>query len=322
MLHIVNGDAFGSKLKQSRIPGEVLVWREIYTVGPVFAEPSEQGNRAIRAAYLEQAIGVPQAEFVRHSEEQERTLASFRDYGEVVLWFEYDLFDQTMLAYLLRWFSEQELGETKLKELSIGAFPGIERFRGLGQLSVPQLETLSGAWQAVSDEELELGAQLWSAYTADHPEQLAALLRGDTSALPFAREAFRAHLSKYPSAANGLGAVEQSTLDALTEQPSNPIDLFRMISEQHHVLGMGDLEYWGILRELAAGEEPLVRIDGTAALPDFQGMPDDFASNQIGVTELGRRIREGRADRIARCGIDRWYGGVHLRGREVAWRRD
>ncbi|TYP79244.1 DUF1835 domain-containing protein [Paenibacillus methanolicus] len=321
MLHIVNGDAFGNKLKQSRVPGEVLVWREIYTVGPVFAEPAEQGNRAYRAAYLEQAIGVPRAEFVRHSEEQERKLASFRDYDEVVLWFEYDLFDQTMLAFLLSWFSEQHPGKTKLSLLSIGAFPGIEGFRGLGQLSVPQLETLSGTWQAVSAGELELGAQLWSAYTADNPEPLATLLRGDTSALPFANEAFHAHLAKFPSAGNGLGAVEQSTLDALAEHSRHPIDLFRTMSEQYHVLGMGDLEYWGILKGLAAGEEPLVRVDGTAAFPTFQGMPDDFASSRIGLTELGCHVREGRSDRIARCGIDQWYGGVHLCGSEVARRR-
>lgn len=312
MLHIVNGDSFGNKLKQSRVPGEVLVWREIYTVGPVFTEPDEQRNRAVRAAYLEQALGIPQEEFIRHSEEQERKLATFRDYNEVVLWFEYDLFDQTMLAYLLRWFSGQQLGKTKLSLLLIGEFPGIERFRGLGQLSVRQLETLSGTWHAVTDQELRLGADLWKAFTADTTEMLAALLEGDTSALPYASEAFHAHLSKLPSSRNGLGAIEQSTLDELAEQPRSPVELFRIISEQYHVLGMGDLEYWGILKELAGGEKPLVRFEGSASFPNFQGMPDAFATSIIRLTELGRQIREGRENRVIRCGIDRWYGGVHL----------
>jgi hypothetical protein len=31
---------------------------------------------------------------------------------------------------------------------------------------------------------------------------------------------------------------------------------------------------------------------------------------------------EGRADRIKTLGIDRWLGGVHLRGHSVPWRWD
>ncbi|MFB9328043.1 sigma-70 family RNA polymerase sigma factor [Paenibacillus aurantiacus] len=322
MLHIVNGDVFGSKLKQSQIPGEVLVWREIYTVGPVFTEPAEPENRAARAAYIEQALGVPQAEFIRHGEEQERALAAYQDYDEVVLWFEYDLFDQTMLAYLLHWFSERPLGKTKLSLLSIGAFPGIASFRGLGQLNLRQVETLSGLWQAVSGRELRLGADLWQAFTADTADPLVELLKGDTSALPFAREAFLAHLSKFPSVRNGLGSIEQATLDVLTEGTRTPIELFRLICEQHHVLGMGDLEYWSILKTLAGGDEPIVRVDGSETFPSFQGVPDNFASSRIGLTELGSLVQEGKADRVARCGIDQWYGGVHLHGRGEVLRRD
>ena len=63
------------------------------------------------------------------------------------MWFEHDLFDQTMLWYLLRWFSGQTLGRTKLSLLCIGEFPGVDRFRGLGQLTVAQLKTLSGTWR-------------------------------------------------------------------------------------------------------------------------------------------------------------------------------
>ena len=40
------------------------------------------------------------------------------------------------------------------------------------------------------------------------------------------------------------------------------------------------------------------------------------------ITPDGRALLEGRADRIALCGIDRWYGGVHLQGHDVPWRWD
>jgi len=42
----------------------------------------------------------------------------------------------------------------------------------------------------------------------------------------------------------------------------------------------------------------------------------------VSLTAAGRDVLAGRADRVALCGIDRWFGGVHLQGRAVAWRWD
>ena len=40
------------------------------------------------------------------------------------------------------------------------------------------------------------------------------------------------------------------------------------------------------------------------------------------LTQDGRDVLEGRADRVVLCGIDRWFGGVHLQGHSVPWRWD
>ncbi|WP_254450203.1 DUF1835 domain-containing protein [Cohnella herbarum] len=199
MLHIVNGDSVAEKLRQGIVQGDVLVWREAYPHGPVFLDPAAGGNRDIRARYLEQTMGIPYQEYLRNSEEQEKTLAGFHQYEEIILWFEHDLFDQTMLCFLLDWFSKQDLSKTKLSLLCIGEYPGIEPFRGLGQLSLEQMETLSGTWKSIGAQELELGQAFWQAYTSGAPELLQQLLSRDTSALPFAQEAFRLHLSRFPS---------------------------------------------------------------------------------------------------------------------------
>ena len=42
----------------------------------------------------------------------------------------------------------------------------------------------------------------------------------------------------------------------------------------------------------------------------------------ITITDSGRAVLAGRQDRIATCGIDRWLGGVHLRGHAIPWRWD
>jgi hypothetical protein len=51
--------------------------------------------------------------------------------------------------------------------------------------------------------------------------------------------------------------------------------------------------------------------------------PEGQALNgTIELTDLGRDLLAGRDDRIARCGIDRWLGGVHLTGPGPHWRWD
>lgn len=132
MLHIVNGDVVGEKLR-GKIEGEVLVWREVYSVGPVFRNMDGTDERKIRAAVLERTMGIPYEEYIQSCEYQEHMLRDFNKHDDVVLWFEHDLFDQTMLAYLLHWFAKQPRGRTKLHLLCIGEYPGIEPFRGFGQ---------------------------------------------------------------------------------------------------------------------------------------------------------------------------------------------
>lgn len=323
MLHIVNGDFVAEKLKQGIVQGDILVWRELYPEGPVFVDPSANAGREARAQYLEKAMGIPSAEYIRISETQEMRLANADQYEEIVLWFEHDLFDQTMLCYLLHWFISRPLEKTKLSLLCIGAFPGIECFRGLGQLSVDQMKTLSGTWQAVTQGELALGTAVWEAYCSPDPGKLAQLLQdGDTAAMPFVHDAFQLHLSRYPSVYNGLGIVEQTTLELVQGGLNRPVDLFQHVGNKLHWLGMGDLQYWHCLAKISQGPHRLLNIEGLNGFPDYSNPALSFRHSMVTLTESGERVMEGKEDWIELNGIDEWYGGVHLQGRSVPWRWD
>lgn len=322
MLHIVNGDSVAKRLREGVVDGDILVWREVYPHGPVFVDPAIPDNRTVRAQYLEQTMGVPHGEFIQSSEAQEKVLADFRKYDEVVLWFEHDLFDQTMLCYLLHWFSEQSLGTTKLSLLCIGEYPGIELFRGLGQLSSEQLGTLSGTWKSIGAQELDLGKALWQAYASQDPKLLQHLLSEDTSALPFAHDAFEAHLSRFPSTHNGLGIVEQTTLEMVHAGINTPYDLFRCVGNKLHVLGMGDLEYGYLLKKMSQDPCPLLQIGGLTAFTAYNESSVLANNAEVVLTELGKAVMNGQEDWGIRKEIDEWYGGVHLLGESPRWRWD
>ncbi|WP_136608085.1 sigma-70 family RNA polymerase sigma factor [Paenibacillus dokdonensis] len=322
VLHIVNGDSVAQKLRKGIVQGDVLVWREVYPHGPVSLDSSALDNRLERAQYLEQTLGVPQKEYIQNRDMQEKALADSARYDEIILWFEHDLFDQTMLCFLLHWFSEHPLPSTKLSLLCIGEYPGIELFRGLGQLSEAQMETLSGTWKSIGAKELDLGRLFWEAYASQDPGRLQQLLREDTSALPFAHDAFQMHLSRFPSTNNGLGIVEQTTLEMIHAGINSPQALFQQTGNKLHRLGMGDLEYWHILMKMSQEPYPLLQISGIKPLPTYKDSSISLQDRVVALTELGRNVMDGREDWAEKKGIDAWYGGVHLQGHFPSWRWD
>ncbi|OMF37333.1 RNA polymerase subunit sigma-24 [Paenibacillus sp. FSL H8-0548] len=320
MLHIVNGDSVADTLRETGIQGDILVWREIYTEGPVFLQPELPENRKARGDFLEQALGIPLKEWCSSSEAQEKQLADFHLHEDIVLWFEHDLFDQTMLSYLLHWFSQHLEDKTRLHLLSINEYPGIPLFHGLGQLSAAQLSTLVGTWQEISTEQLLLGHKAWEAYTSSTPEAIVSLLEEDTSALPFLHDALRIHLARFPSVHNGLGIIEQTTLELLTKGIDTPLQLFQQTSDKHHMLGMGDIQYWLCLRRLSLGSHPLLSIEGDGKFPGLHDSPEHFLQSKVKLTELGTTVVKGHKNWISLNGIYQWYGGVLLKGDQPSWR--
>lgn len=320
MLHIVNGDIVGEKLRKGNISGDILVWREVYPVGPVFVNSSEPHHRLTRADYLERTMGIPADDYVTNCKSQEQILQNFHQYDEVVLWFEHDWFDQLMLSYLLHWFSNRTLGHTKLNLLCIGDYPGIDLFRGLGQLSTKQLETLTGTWQRIRQKELETGRKIWEAYASPNIEEHVGILHEDTSALPFAHAALELHLSRLPSTMNGLGIVEQTILGLIQHGVDTPRELFNEIGNRLSVLGMGDLEFWYRLKSMSEQPNALLEIQEPHTFPDYltQTTPS-FENGVVALTEIGMDVAAGVKDWVKVKGMKEWYGGLQLNG-DLTWR--
>ncbi|OWA35929.1 RNA polymerase subunit sigma [Saccharibacillus sp. O16] len=316
MLHIVNGDHTAKLMQEAGIEGEVLVWRELYPFGPVFPDMEEASARFARAEVLERELGIPRSVYLEGCTEQERRLRELERYEEVVLWFEHDLFDQTMLAQLLRKMSRMKRGQTRISLLCIGEFPGIERFHGLGQLHPEQLKTLSGTWQPVGDEQFALAELFWAAYTSPDLAEHVRFLEADSSALPLARAAFEAHLSRLPSAEDGLGSIQRAALEAAASGAAEPAELFRLASDKLIALGLGDLEFFRHLERMAESPSPLLTVSGEGVFPKFGKFAPNFGNRRFAPSELGRRILAGEAAAPADAAASpEWVGGLHPEGR-------
>ncbi|MNW56728.1 hypothetical protein D3C74_344610 [compost metagenome] len=147
------------------------------------------------------------------------------------------------------------------------------------------------------------------------------ILHEDTSALPFAHAALELHLSRLPSAMNGLGIVEQTTLELVEQGVNTPWKLFAEIGNRLSVLGMGDLEFWYRLKSMSERRpSALLEIQGSHSFPDYQKKTvPSFDNCVVALTELGREVAAGEKDWVKVNGIDEWYGGLRLQD-DVAWR--
>ena len=320
MLHIHNGDSAAGTAKKSDISGEHLAWREALVCGPAPGDLAPNEFREVRARHLADAYGANLEKAVQELRAQEEKLARFSDHEEVVLWFEHDLFCQVQLIYLLDWFAQIELGQTRLSLICINEFPGVAGFRGFGELNEDQLAALFPQRQEVTQTQLDLGSKAWRAYSSAQANGLIALLNSDTSALPFLQNALSKHLQRFPATDNGLGRVERTGLDLVAKGFSNFKALFPAFARREPEYGFGDAQFYLELKRLADAAIPA--LNSTVA--DKQAAPDPaqmlLASFEI--TEYGKALLVGEEDFVRSNGIDHWLGGVHLVGSEASWRWD
>jgi hypothetical protein len=317
MLHLRSGDDILKKLEEAGLPGEFVKWADPLCQGPAPAGLSATEWRAVRAKFAVENFGVNPEAARLFLLEQDRNLEKFREHADVVLWFEHDLFCQIILIYLLNWFSERPLGKTKLFLICIGAYSGIDDFRGLGDLTSGQLAMLFDARHKVSDKEMVLARRAWKAFSHSDPRMVERLLRQDTSALPFLSSALLRHLQEFPSTWNGLNRTEQFTLEVIAQGVVLPEQIFRHVQKREIAPWCTDTMFWSCLRRLATVQVPALTIESLAPTAEF--LP---GQSRIRLSEKGRELLAGESDWIKLNGIERWIGGVELSGREAAWRWD
>lgn len=124
-----------------------------------------------------------------------------------------------------------------------------------------------------------------------------------------------------PSVSNGLGVIEQTTLETVRAGVDRPYPLFREVGEKLHILGMGDLEYWAHLRRMTEGPHALLHMIGATTFPNFKQHDETFREGVLSLTELGIQVLNGEVDWALLKQDEFWIGGLHnASGKQPSWR--
>ena len=239
--------------------------------------------------------------------------------GRYVLWFEADLYDQLQLAEILARLAELDVPAERITLICIGEYPGIAHFGGLGELDADQLRTLpAAAATQLSIEALGLATQAWAALRSRIPDRLGVIAASLSTELRFLPEAFDRLSREYPSTRDGLSLTERRVLAAVAEGASTAEEAFLASSRRESRPFLGDSWCFRRIAALANARSPLLWL-GDA---ETSRRPRVEPSTRLGITTTGRSVLDGQVDHVALNGVDRWIGGVHLAGHQVAWRWD
>ena len=315
-LHITNGDGAAGIIKASKVPGDVLPWRDPMHHGPFPAGKSLEQLRAIRAAHLS-GFGIDPLEIERDFELRDAHLQAATEYGRVILWFEHDLLDQLQILQILDWFGDVELGSTELQLICINKFPGLPQFRGIGQLTPDQMASLLDQAVPVTQEMTTLAQTGWRAFRSDDPREVLSFASGNLRHLPFMQTALMRHLEEFPSVLNGLTRTEHQILSLAEEGALTPAKFFLGNMELETALYIGDWATFVILDRLALAGL-LCGTDGPYVAADLEKR-DLFNRQELALTDKGKKALAGIDPLIDR---DDWLGGVHILSGHPHWRWD
>ena len=305
LLHVTNGDSTAGTLRLTGLGGDVVPWRDALHDGPV-PRGDEACVRAARARFLATLAWGAEPDLLAELEARDAALVSaLTDGREVVLWFEHDLYDQLQLIQALALVEAAGVSTETARLISIDRFPGHPGFAGLGELNPRELASLWDVRQPVTSARLQGAVAAWHAFRQPDPRAVEAFAASPPPALPFLGAALVRLLEELPATVDGLGRTERQLLEALAAGATTPGALLVASMNAEEAPFLGDAWLWLRLEALSAGPRPLVeRNHGAFAL-----------------TDVGRGVLAGAADRVAAVGIDRWLGGVHVLGPDP-WRWD
>jgi hypothetical protein len=254
---------------------------------------SLEETSGVRARYLaERGYGSP-IKLIHDFARRDAELRRATDADEVVLWFEHDLYDQLQLLQAL----------TALEDLNLeaGRVSVVQSDQYLANMTVDEIVSLFPKRRTATPAVFKSARRTWLRFTSAAPAELYAAAGEDAIGLPFLRAALQRLCEEYPWKRDGLSRSQRQALSAVAQGPGRSEELFARAQAREEAYFLGERVFEKLLEDLATGAGALVEEEEGKLVP----------------TALGRRVLAGDADWLDEHSIDRWIGGVHLRGEQV-----
>jgi hypothetical protein len=249
-LHILNGDSTKTKFDQSRIKGETAVWREVLSDGPALSDFGSPTFWDARQTFFTSFFGVVELRYQQDIISEFKKIESFKEYDEIVLWFEYDLFCQINLIGLLHWFKNQETQGLRISLICVGWEAGFEGLVGLGQIPTENYPSFYERRRALGSNDFNLASDAYLAYCSEDLHDLETYILLPSNEFPYLGQAFASHLRRFPSSQSGLNLIEEKIIEIIKEDKPTLKSLIESLLHWQETYGFGNLQYLNYLEKL------------------------------------------------------------------------
>ena len=251
ILHVLNGDETLRAFDETGLDGDVLVWREVLSEGPLQENVSSANFWSARAKWVSNTFDDPAEDYQNKVVGELGKLNGH--FEEINLWFEYDLHCQVNLMGVLQMLNQKtDLSAPAVYLICPADHPDVDDFRGMGQLDADQLENLYDNRERLNDWEFQLAAEAWPLYVNNDAAKLAEWINENSfwGALSLLKPALQAHIKRLQINAGGLNYIEKRLLDIYQAGTTDRLEIYKAFWFTEKIYGMGDSEIDIYLKKL------------------------------------------------------------------------
>jgi uncharacterized protein DUF1835 len=253
ILHILNGDSTAHGFRDTGLEGDILIWREVFSQGPLIENVASGDFWKMREEWICES-------FNERGEDYQKTVVDplqklGEPYEEINLWFEFDLHCQAnMLGVIGLLQKKTDLSPPAVYLICPDDFPGKANFKGMGELNGEELEYLYDNIRVqLGEPDFMIAEEAWASYVEGNADTLEKWINethfwGNLSLL---KPALEAHIGRLRFNTDGLNTVEQKLLDIYNDGNHTKNSIYYKFWDEDKIYGMGDLEIDMYLNKLA-----------------------------------------------------------------------
>lgn len=243
--HLLHGDALRETFNLALIPGEVVVIRECYVVGPL---PENDHSWRVRADFVAKEYAAPVLKYGEWVMKQLDRLPRIAAEDEVNLWFGDDLFCQVNLWFVVnRWVENGKNGRVFRIFPPISA--EVDDWKGFEGLDESALAKAMEGRIEFEASDVELACALWKAFKQQDRMALTTLSKTQSRCFRRLPEVVAAHWARFPE--NGREGQPQTALRAILAEGTTVFEeIFQKFCQRQGIYGFTDLQVKSLLRDL------------------------------------------------------------------------
>ena len=235
--NILNGDSLAHSFPDAKIEGDIIVVREALMDGDLSGDNLNDFWRS-RAKYHRST----EAEYRSGVAKEFEKIIDAPDNTEFNLWFEYDLFCQVNM-----WFVISIINSLSIKKKVYAVYTSYlgrydkQFWNGFGQATSSELKICFAERIPLKDNDLQFGQDLWAAYKSDDLEELIRLAKKTSPTFPYLQEVVKAHVERFPK--DGTEGRPERVLEEITKNISTDFhQVFKEFWSRESIYGFGDTQ--------------------------------------------------------------------------------